>query len=158
MTEPGCLRPHFRGPALTVDAVVLVRRPRPGGGHRHYVLLVERGREPFAGTWALPGGFVDYGEDPDHAVAREVAEETGLMGLPLRQFRVFGRPDRDPRGHTVTIVYLAELVGEPPPVTGGDDAAQARWFPLSERPLLAFDHEEILDLVSANLAQRQEQR
>lgn len=158
MSERDCLRPRFRNPALTVDAVVLVRRPRAGGGHRHHVLLIERDGEPFAGTWALPGGFVDYGEDPDEAVAREVAEETGLVGLPLRQFRVFGRPDRDPRGHTVTIVYQAELVGELPPVTGGDDAASARWFPFEELPLLAFDHERILEIVGCNLAQRQDQR
>lgn len=158
MNDDGCLRPHFRSPALTVDAVVLVRRPRSGGSHRHFVLLIERGQEPFAGTWALPGGFVDYGEDPDRAVAREVAEETGLMGLPLRQFRVFGKPDRDPRGHTVTVVYTAELVGELPAVTGGDDAAQARWFPLQELPLLAFDHDRIVEMVAANLAQRMEQR
>ena len=158
MGEQECLRPRFRGPALTVDAVVLVRRPRSGGLHRHYVLLIERGRDPFAGTWALPGGFVDYGEDPDQAIVREVAEETGLVGLPLRQFRVFGRPDRDPRGHTVTIVYQAELVGELPAVIGGDDAASARWFPLDELPLLAFDHERILEIISHNVSQRQDQR
>ncbi len=154
MTEDGCLRPRFRSPALTVDGVIMVRRPRTGGSHRHYVLLIERGREPFAGAWALPGGFVEYGEDPDVAVAREIAEETGLDGLPLRQFRVFGRPDRDPRGHTVTIVYVAELVGELPAVKGGDDAANARWFPLQELPILAFDHERIVDLVSASLGLR----
>jgi 8-oxo-dGTP diphosphatase len=158
MDEGRCLRPRFRNPALTVDAVVLVRRPRAGGSHRHHVLLIERGQEPFAGTWALPGGFVEYGEDPDHAVAREVAEETGLMGLPLRQFRAFGQPDRDPRGHTVTIAYVAELVGELPPVTGGDDATNARWFLLDELPLLAFDHERILELVCHHLVQRQDQR
>lgn len=154
MAEDCCLRPHFRNPALTVDGVVLVRRPAPGGACRHLVLLVERAREPFAGAWALPGGFVDYGEDPDTAIAREIQEETGLDGLPLRQFRVFGQPDRDPRGHTVTIVYVAELVGEPPPVSGGDDAAAARWFPLQKLPPLAFDHERILDLLIASLALR----
>jgi 8-oxo-dGTP diphosphatase len=154
MNEDGCLRPRFRGPALTVDGVVLVRRPRPGGAHRHHVLLIERAREPFAGAWALPGGFVDYGEDPDQAVAREVAEETGLEGLPWRQFRVFGRPDRDPRGHTVTVVYVAELVGELPAVRGGDDAANARWYPLQDLPDLAFDHGRILDQVAAGLALR----
>ena len=154
MSRDSCLRPHFRNPALTVDGVVLVRRPHSRGACSHHVLLVERGREPFAGCWALPGGFVEYGEDPDHAVAREIREETGLDGLPLRQFRVFGRPDRDPRGHTVTVVYVAELVGELPAVSGGDDAAAARWFPLNELPRLAFDHERILDLLGASLALR----
>jgi len=154
MTGESCLRPRFRSPALTVDGVVLVRRPLSGGGHRHVVLLVERGRDPHAGAWALPGGFVDYGEDPDQAVAREVAEETGLDGLPWRQYRVFGQPDRDPRGHTVTVVYVAELVGEPPPVAGGDDAAAARWFPLNDLPVLAFDHGRILELLACSLALR----
>lgn len=154
MAGENCLRPVFRSPALTVDGVILVRRPRPGGMHRHHLLLVQRAREPFAGHWALPGGFVEYGEDPDRAVGREIAEETGLDGLPFRQFRVFGHPDRDPRGHTVTIVYIAELVGELPAVKGGDDAAAARWFPLAELPALAFDHERIVDLVSASLALR----
>ena len=70
----GPIRPCFRNPALTVDGAVLVRRPRQGGGVRHYVLLVERGEDPFAGSWALPGGFVEYGEDPDQAVLRELEE------------------------------------------------------------------------------------
>jgi 8-oxo-dGTP diphosphatase len=148
--DDGCLRPRFRNPALTVDGAVIVRRPRPRGP-RHQVLLIQRGQDPFAGDWALPGGFVDYGEDPDQAVAREVEEETGLAGLPFRQFRAFGHPDRDPRGHTVSIVYLAELVGEPPAVTGGDDAAAARWFPLDDLPRLAFDHERILGMITAVL-------
>ena len=145
-----CLRPRFRNPALTVDGAVIVRRPRPGGA-RHHVLLIQRAEDPFAGDWALPGGFVEYGEDPDHAVAREVEEETGLAGLPFRQFRSFGSPDRDPRGHTVSIVYLAELVGEPPLVRAGDDAAEAQWFALDELPPLAFDHDRILSMITAVL-------
>lgn len=152
--DDGCLRPRFRNPALTVDGVVVVRRPLRGGGHEPHVLLIERGREPFAGTWALPGGFVEYGEDPDHAVIREVAEETGLVGIPWRQFHVFGDPTRDPRGHTVSVVYIGELVGELPEVVGQDDAAAARWFALDDLPELAFDHERILDLVVAGLALR----
>ena len=149
--DDSCLRPVFRNPALTVDGVVIVRRPHGGGGERRHVLLVERGREPFAGDWALPGGFVEYGEDPDQAVGREVAEETGLSGLSFRQFHTFGQPDRDPRGHTVSIVYVAELVGELPEVVGGDDASRARWFPLDDVPPLAFDHGRILQLVLAAL-------
>ncbi len=142
----------FRNPALTVDGAVLVHRPRPGGGRDPHVLLIERGGEPFAGRWALPGGFVDYGEDPDRAVAREVAEETGLVDVPWRQFHVFGDPDRDPRGHTVSVVYVGELVGELPPVTGGDDAARARWFAIDALPPLAFDHDRILGRIIAGLS------
>jgi 8-oxo-dGTP diphosphatase len=149
----GCLHPRFRNPSLTVDGAVLVRRPHPGGA-RHHLLLVERAADPFAGEWALPGGFVDYGEDPDQAVVREVEEETGLIGLPFRQFRSFGRPDRDPRGHTVSIVYVAELVGELPGLTAGDDAARAAWFPVDELPPLAFDHDRIVGMLMAVLGHR----
>jgi len=152
--EDGCVRPRFRNPSLTVDGAVVVRRPRPGGSVRPYILLIERGQEPFEGSWALPGGFVDYGEDPDLAVIREVAEETGLDGLPFRQFRTYGRPDRDPRGHTVSIVYVAELVGELPAVEGGDDAAKADWFPIDELPMLAFDHDRILGTLISVLGLR----
>lgn len=139
-----CVRPVFRQPSLTVDGAVLVRQPCHGGRVRCRLLLVERRHDPFAGQWALPGGFVEYGEDIEAAVHREVQEETGLTGLPFRQFRTFGNPDRDPRGHTVSVVYVAELVGEPPGVTGGDDAAQAAWLDVDELPLLAFDHDQIV--------------
>jgi len=132
----------FRNPALTVDGVVLA------GGRE--VLLVERGAEPFRGAWALPGGFVDYGEDPDRAVVREIAEETGLTGLDFRQYHTFGRPGRDPRGHTVSVVHVAEIAGPPPPVAGGDDAAAARWHRVDRLPDLAFDHGEILRRVLAD--------
>ncbi len=134
----------FRNPAVTVDGVVLHRRSSSPGKEAYEVLLVERGRDPFRGSQALPGGFVDYGEDIDDAIHREIAEETGLRGLPFRQYRTFGAPDRDPRGHTVSVVYVAVLIGEQPHVQGGDDAAAAGWFPLDRLPPLAFDHERIL--------------
>ncbi|MBU0740753.1 NUDIX hydrolase [bacterium] len=135
--------PVPRTPLLTVDGVVLVRDPhRPDAPPQ--VLLIKRGNEPFRGRWALPGGFVDVGEDPDGAVGREVAEETGLGGLDFEQFRVYGAPDRDPRGHTVSVVYVAEIEGIPPEVTGGDDATEAAWFVVGKTPELAFDHGGIL--------------
>lgn len=136
--------PVYRNPALTVDAVVV---HRSAAGDR--VLLVLRGRDPFAGTHALPGGFVEYGEDPDRAVGREVAEETGLRGLTFCQLGVFGKPGRDPRGHTVSAAYTAVVTGPLPEVAGGDDAAEAGWFPADALPDLAFDHAEI---VAAGLA------
>lgn len=137
----------FRNPALTVDAVVLQRQCHGPNGNSCHVLLVRRGREPYAGSYALPGGFVEYGEDINDAVHRELEEETGLTGLPFRQFHTFGAPDRDPRGHTVSVVYVAVIVGEQPPVQGGDDAAEAVWLPVSPLPDLAFDHAEILGKV-----------
>ncbi len=141
----------YRNPALTVDGVVLVRTARPDGDEDLAVLLIERGREPFKGCYALPGGFVDYGEDIDEAVSREVAEETGLQGVSFDQFHTFGQPGRDPRGHTVSVVYVGLLRGERPAVKGGDDAAKAAWFPVNQLPDLAFDHAQILGRVLATL-------
>lgn len=142
----------YRHPALTVDGVVIHRHPGDLAGTGHCsVLLIERGRNPFRGKRALPGGFVDYGEDITAAIHREIAEETGLTGLPFRQFHVFGRPGRDPRGHTVSIVYVAVIIGEQPSVVGGDDAADAGWFEFDALPDLAFDHAEILDKVLETL-------
>ncbi len=138
-------RAPARSPALTVDAVILSHREAAPPRACCAVLLIERARPPFAGCWALPGGFVDYGEDPGAAVRREVEEETGLSGLPFRQFQVYGDPRRDPRGHTVTIVYTAELEGEQPAPAPGDDAARAAWFPVDALPDLAFDHAGILN-------------
>jgi 8-oxo-dGTP diphosphatase len=132
---------------LTVDGVVLLRQAEGVFGDHFSVLLIERGRDPFKGRFALPGGFVDYGEDIEAAIHREMEEETGLTGLPFRQFRTFGSPGRDPRGHTVSVVYVAVLIGEAPEVAAGDDAAAADWFPVKKLPDLAFDHGHILSLV-----------
>lgn len=137
----------YRNPALTVDGVVVAR-----GADGPVVLLIERGADPFRGAWALPGGFVDYGEDVDRAIHREVEEETGLAGLEFRQFHTFGQPGRDPRGHTVSVVYVAEIEGRPPAVAGGDDAAAAAWHPVDRLPDLAFDHHQILSRALANLS------
>jgi len=142
---------QYRRPALTVDGVVLLRQAEGVLGDHFSVLLVERGREPFKGRFALPGGFVDYGEDIEAAIHREIEEETGLKGLPFRQFLAFGSPGRDPRGHTVSVVYVAVLIGEAPAVVGGDDAASAHWFPVKRLPDLAFDHAHILGRVLETL-------
>lgn len=128
----------WTNPKLTVDAVVEV----PGG-----LVLVRRAREPFAGLWALPGGFVDRGEAPEAAVLREVAEETGLAGELAGLVGAFGAPGRDPRGHTVSLVYLVRARGEP---RGGDDASEARAFPPAGLPPLAFDHARIVAHWRAN--------
>jgi ADP-ribose pyrophosphatase YjhB (NUDIX family) len=119
-------------PRLTVDAVV-VRQGR--------VLLVRRGRPPFEGSWALPGGFVEPGESVEQAVVREVREETGLEARVERMVGLFSRPGRDPRGPTVSVAFRVSAVGQP---RGGDDARQAAFLRLGEVRGLAFDHEEIL--------------
>jgi uncharacterized protein len=121
-----------RSPRITVDALV-VRDDR--------VLLVRRGRDPFAGAWALPGGFVDAGETCASAVVRELREETGLVGRRPRLAGVYDDPHRDPRFPTVSLIYELDADGEP---RGGDDAADAAFHPLTALPPLAFDHERIL--------------
>ncbi len=94
-------------------------------------LLVQRGREPFAGSWAVPGGFLDIDEEIEVGVRRELREETGLeLPGPVTFLGIFGTPGRDPRGRTISLAYVAYLPGDPPAVTGGDDAAR----PSGDRP------------------------
>jgi 8-oxo-dGTP diphosphatase len=110
-----------------------------------YVLLIERGWDPFKGQWALPGGHVDPGETSRAAAARELAEEAGVYAAPeeLEQIGVFDQPDRDPRGRYVTVAYQLTVIPGTI-VEAGDDAANAQWWPLSDLPPLAFDHADIL--------------
>ncbi len=120
----------------TADVVLLA------AGH---VLLIERGWDPFAGCWALPGGHVDVGETSLAAAVRELEEETGITvpAVDLRQVGAFDAPVRDPRGRYVSVAYTATLPAPVPP-TAGDDATSARWWPLNALPDLAFDHADIL--------------
>ena len=125
---------------MTVDTVLATVGER--GDLR--VLLIERGNDPFAGHWALPGGFVDQHEDLLVAARREMLEETNLELGPLVQLGAYGTPHRDPRGHTVGVAYLAICgPGELEP-KAGDDAADCRWFSARRPPELAFDHGHIL--------------
>jgi 8-oxo-dGTP diphosphatase len=130
----------YVAPALTVDAALL--KGREGGGHD--VLLIRRGREPFKGHWALPGGFVEVGERVEDAARRELVEETGLRGDVLDLLGVYSDPGRDPRGHTVSVVYVMKVSGIVDVGAAGDDADEARWFDLDGPPALAFDHDRIL--------------
>jgi 8-oxo-dGTP diphosphatase len=128
--------------SLTVDVVCLAR-----DGDRRRVLMVERGGDPFAGRLAFPGGFVEIDEDLEAAARRELEEETGVSVPGLRQLGAYGEPGRDPRGRTVTVVFVADLDHEPDAV-GGSDAAAAGWFDveglLGSPDRLAFDHAAIL--------------
>ena len=125
-----------RAPRVTVDSLTLDAAGR--------LLLVRRGRPPFEGSWALPGGFVEYGETVEIACLRETKEETGVQVEIVKLCGVYSRPDRDPRGHTISIVFCCRpTAGEP---AGGDDAAEARWFRPEDLKavVFAFDHAEIV--------------
>jgi 8-oxo-dGTP diphosphatase len=128
--------PH---PAVSVDCVVL----RPDGGELK-ILLIRRGSEPFAGNWALPGGFVEIDEPLDQAALRELEEETGLVPSRLEQIGAFGDPDRDPRERVISIAYLAQVATGNCDAKAADDAVDARWFAVSRLPALAFDHDKII--------------
>lgn len=133
----------FPRPAVTVDIIIFRL-----SGNRPEVLLIERANEPFRGKWALPGGFVDKDEALEDAAARELAEETGLRGILLTQMHTFGTPGRDPRGHTVSVVYVGYLT-EGAVAVAGDDAVNAEWFGLEEMPEMAFDHRKVIDMASS---------
>ena len=124
-------------PAVTADCIVVTKEAEPK------VLLIQRGNPPFKGAWAFPGGFMDTNETTEECAIRELEEETGLRLSKIQQIGAYSKVDRDPRGRTVTVAYLA-IVDEPVTVTGQDDAAQAEWFPIDALPPLAFDHEDIM--------------
>lgn len=120
-------------PSLTVDGIVLLN---------HRLVLIRRKNPPFEGQHALPGGFVEYGETVENAVVREVQEETGLHTKVKQLVGVYSDPDRDPRGHTVTVVFELDVVGGE--LRAGDDAASAEAFDTDNLPELVFDHEKII--------------
>lgn len=124
----------YKKPSLTVDGILV---------ENGKIVLIKRAREPFKGMYALPGGFVEYGEKTEDAIVREFKEETGLDVQVSRLFGVYSDPERDPRDHTVTVVYELQKIGGK--LRGGDDASQAALFPLNALPPLAFDHEKIME-------------
>jgi 8-oxo-dGTP diphosphatase len=127
-------------PSVTVDVIIFTLRDEA-----LQVLLVKRKHPPFQGMWAIPGGFIEMDESLEKAALRELKEETDVGGdVYLEQLYTYGDPDRDPRGRVITVAYFAVV----PPTAlhphPGDDAAEARWWPVNELPPLAFDHDEIL--------------
>ena len=123
----------YRIPALTVDLIIETEQ----GG----IVLIERKNPPYG--WALPGGYVEYGESMERAAVREAEEETGLKVQLRHQLHTYSDPSRDPRRHTVTTVFVAAAAGQ---LSAGDDAKSAKIFPADELPeSLAFDHATILE-------------
>ena len=124
----------YRKPSLTVDGIVY---------RGDSILLIKRRNPPFKGMYALPGGFVEYGETVEKAVVREIEEETGLETEIEDLIGVYSDPERDPRGHTVSSVFvLNEVDGE---LKGGSDAESAGYYDVDDLPDLAFDHEKIIE-------------
>jgi 8-oxo-dGTP diphosphatase len=123
-------------PALTVDAILFKKGTNE-------LLLIQRGRDPYAGKWALPGGFLEMDELLVEGCRREVEEETGLKVQKLTQFKTYDAIHRDPRGRTISVVFYG-IEENGFSVKGGDDADFAAWFPVDHLPELAFDHALII--------------
>ena len=130
---------EYRQPALAADCVVFDPQRR--------LLLIRRKNPPFQGQYALPGGFVEYGESTEQAAARELAEETGLVATSLTLVGVYSKPGRDPRGHTVSVAYLVRVADFA--ARAGDDAAAAEFVADWQRQALAFDHDKIVAVALA---------
>lgn len=138
MPPPYCY--DYPRPAVTVDLVAFAL-----AGDALRTLFIRRKHEPFAGRWALPGGFLEMDEPIEAAARRELHEETGFsVAGPVEFIGAFGAPGRDPRGRTISHVYAAPVPGNAPEVAGGDDAAEAAWLDPVSRKGLAFDHDQIL--------------
>lgn len=129
-------------PSVTVDCVIFGLDDQQVLN----VLLIQRQKDPFAGFWALPGGFVDMDEDLEAAALRELAEETGVQDLFIEQLYTFGAPNRDPRGRVISVAYYALVNPEKHPVRAASDARRAEWYPVDQLPPLAFDHHQIFQV------------
>jgi len=132
-------------PAVTVDIIVFKKKE-----NNIQILLIERKNEPFKNMWALPGGFVDKDEDIETAAYRELKEETSIEDINLSQLHTFGKPGRDPRGHTISVVHTGFLKNNNQKIQAGDDAKNLQWFSVDQLPELAFDHQEIIHYVLEN--------
>jgi 8-oxo-dGTP diphosphatase len=150
MAEKGKYIYDWPRPMVTVDAVVFSLT-----GGKTQVLLVNRGKEPYKGKWAVPGGFIEIDEELEDAVARELKEETGLTGVRLEQMRTFGRCGRDPRGRQISIAFTGIATAGQDKIRAGDDAANAKWFDIAYLPEdMAFDHDEMIKFAIEKLKKR----
>ncbi len=132
---------NYPRPALTVDMIVTRIIDS-----KVEVLLIQRLHNPFKDSWAFPGGFVDMDETLEQAATRELVEETRLKNANLKQYKAYSALNRDPRGRTVSVVFVGEITGDVS-IKAGDDAKNAAWFNINKLPPLAFDHDEIIQEV-----------
>ncbi|MBX3417894.1 MAG: NUDIX hydrolase [Pirellulaceae bacterium] len=137
---------QYPRPALSVDIVLFGFQES-----QLSVLLIQRANPPFAGDWALPGGFVDLDETLEQAALRELQEETGLSDLNLEQLHAFSTIDRDPRERVISIAFYGLVKQERYQPVAADDARDARWFPIENLPQLAFDHQQIFSVARQRL-------
>jgi 8-oxo-dGTP diphosphatase len=135
---------EYPRPAVSADLVVVDRK---SGTPK--LLLIQRLREPFANSWALPGGFMEIDETLEQAAMRELEEETGIVTEEVIPIGAFSAVERDPRGRIITFAFYVELAGQQTAVAA-DDAKDAQWFDLGKLPPLAFDHDQILELARKN--------
>lgn len=138
LTSDGMFAYGYPRAAMTTDSVIF-----GFDGQQLNVLLIRRGIEPYKGSWAFPGGFLRMEETVEECARRELYEETGYEQPYMEQFGVFSAVDRDPRWRVVTVGFYALVPMKE--VQGGDDAAEARWFPINQMPTLAFDHADIFE-------------
>jgi 8-oxo-dGTP diphosphatase len=144
---PGYDPNQYERPSVTVDVVTFTLRD-----HDLKVLLICRKHPPFAGYWAIPGGFVQMDESLEAGALRELEEETGVCDVYIEQLYTFGQPNRDPRTRVITVAYFALVPASAlPALQAGDDAADAQWWSMYDLPPLAFDHAEILDYALTRL-------
>lgn len=137
LTADGLYAYRYPRPSVTADAVLFAQKD-----DRMYVLLIQRGNEPYKGHWAFPGGFLNMDETVARCAERELEEETGIVLTGMQLVGVYSDVERDPRGRVITAAYTAMTTM--PEATAADDAAEAKWWPLDALPPLAFDHDRIL--------------
>lgn len=137
LTENGLYAYQYPRASVTADAVLFAEK-----GGQIYVLLIQRGNEPYKGYWAFPGGFLNMDETVARCAERELEEETGIVLTGMQLSGIYSDVERDPRGRVITAAYTAMTTM--PEAIAADDAAAAKWWPLNDLPPLAFDHETIL--------------
>ena len=137
-TEDGLYAYEYPRASVTADAVLFAEKDG-----QMYVLLIQRGNEPYKGYWAFPGGFLNMDETVAHCAERELEEETGIVLTGMQLVGIYSDVERDPRGRVITAAYTA--MTSMPKAKAADDAAAAQWWPLNALPELAFDHDTILE-------------
>ena len=137
LTEDGLYAYQYPRASVTADAVLFAEKDG-----QMYVLLIQRGNDPYKGYWAFPGGFLNMDETVARCAERELEEETGIVLTGMQLSGIYSNVERDPRGRVITAAYTAMTTM--PEATAADDAAAAKWWPLNDLPPLAFDHDKIL--------------